>query len=131
MVNEKGLRIAKYLCLLPGLFLVISGMLLLFAPSVAANLYGIIDAATLHDNEWALSMGIRQFAIGLMIVALALANEVKALGIIMVIGAIVPFADFLIFKSSIGWVSALRHAAPVPFILGLGIYLLAPIRKRV
>ncbi len=128
MANANGIKIAKYLCLIPGIFLIVSGILLLFAPAAAASLYGIDDVAKLHDN-WALSMGIRQFAIGLMIVVLALANQVKALGIVMVIGAIVPFADFLIFKSSIGWVSALRHAAPVPFILGLGLYLLFQLRK--
>jgi hypothetical protein len=77
----------------------------------------------------ALAMGIRQFSIGLMIAVLVLSNQLKALGLIILIGAIVPLTDFFVFSSSIVWVSSLRHAAPVPLIFGLGLYLIYLTRK--
>ena len=125
---NKGIATAKYLCLVPGLFLIISGLLILLVSDVAGKVFGITDIEKL-EGPFALSMGIRQFAIGLMIVTLALSSQIKALGTIMLIGAIVPATDFFIFSPSIGAFSALRHAAPVPIIAGLGIYLLLKIKK--
>lgn len=123
MILNKGTITAKYLCLFPGVFLIVSGLLILFLPNAAGTLFGISNIEQLK-TPMALAMGTRQLAIGLMIAILALSNKVKALGIIMVIGAIVPLTDFFVFSVSIGWISALRHAAPVPLIAGLGIYLL-------
>jgi len=60
-----------------------------------------------------MAMGIRQFAIGSMITIVVFSNQNKVLGIIMLIGTIVPMIDFLEFSSSIGWLSSLRHAGPV------------------
>ncbi len=118
-----GIKIAKYLCLVPGIFLIASGLMVLCFPSFASTLFDIKDI-NVFKEPMAKAMGIRQLAIGLMIIILVLTNQIKALGLIMLIGALVPFSDFLIFSSSIGWVSSLRHAGPVPLIFGLGIYLL-------
>ncbi len=128
MTFTKEIKIAKYLCLFPGLFLIISGILILLLPNLASVLFDINDIDKLQEPI-SLAMGIRQLAIGLMITVLALTNQIKALAYIMLIGAIVPIADFFIFSSLIGWSSALRHAAPLPMIIGLGIYLRNKIRQ--
>lgn len=90
---------------------------------MANELFDLSDKEALQ-GPIALSMGIRQFVIGLMIVVLVLAGQIKALGYIMLIGAIVPLTDFFVFSPVIGWVSSLRHGATVPMILVLGLYLL-------
>ena len=130
MTLTKNIKVAKYLCLLPGIFLIISGLMILLFPYSASLLFDIKNINTLKE-PMALAMGIRQFSIGLMITVLVLSNQLKALGLIMLIGAIVPLTDFFIFSSSIGWVSSLRHAAPVPLIFGLGQYLTYLTRKTV
>ena len=126
MKNPKGLRIAQYLCLFPGIFLIVSGSMLLLTSKNAEVLFDLDEL----DSTLALAMGIRQLAMGTIIVMLALTRQVKALGLVMVIGAIVPMSDFFIFSPVIGWVSALRHAAAVPVILGLGFYLLHPLNHH-
>lgn len=123
MKTLKKIELAKHLCLLPGIFLIVSGLMLLFIPGAAVKLFDLPNIELLKQPI-ALSMGIRQLAIGLMITILVFTHQVKALSYIMLIGAIVPFTDFFVFIPSIGIVSALRHAAPVPVILGLGFYLL-------
>lgn len=128
MTTMKGVKIAKLLCLLPGIFLIVSGVLIFLSPDSASVLFDIKDIDSLKE-PLALAMGIRQLSIGLMITALAFSNQVKALGFIMLIGSVVPLTDFLIFSSSIGWISSLRHAVPVPVIFGLGLYLFFQIRK--
>lgn len=126
MKNPKGLKVAQYLCLLPGIFLVVSGSMLLLSSKSAEVLFDLDDL----DSTLALAMGIRQLAMGTIIIMLALTRQVRALGLVMVIGAIVPMSDFFIFSPVIGWASALRHALAVPVILGLGFYLLLPLNHR-
>lgn len=128
MRTMKGIKIAKYLCLFPGVFLIVSGLMIFILPNSASVLFDIKDIDMLKESM-GLAMGIRQISIGLMISVLALTNQPKALGLIMLIGSVVPLTDFFVFSSSIGWISSLRHAAPVPLILGLGLYLLYQIRK--
>ncbi len=122
MTTAKKIKIAQYLCLFPGIFLIVSGVMILIFPNAASVLFDIKNIDTLKE-PMALSMGIRQLSIGVIITILVLSNQFKALGLVMLIGAIVPFTDFFVFSPLIGWVSALRHAAPVPLILGLGLYL--------
>lgn len=121
MATTQKIKLAKYLCLFPGIFLIVSGFMILIFPNSASLLFDIKDIDTLKE-PMALAMGIRQFSIGLMITVLVLSNQLKALGLIMLIGALVPLTDFFVFSSSIGWISSLRHAAAVPLIFGLGLY---------
>ncbi|MCB0643923.1 MAG: DUF4267 domain-containing protein [Phaeodactylibacter sp.] len=127
MTENRGLTIATYLSLVPGVFLLISGLLILLAPDAAAVLFDISDADSFKE-PLSLAMGIRQVAIGLMITTLVFSNQLQALGIILIVGALVPLADFFLFGPTNGWTSALRHAGPIPLILGLGIYLLLQTR---
>jgi len=128
MVQTKQIRRARYACVLLSAFLLVSGMLLLFFPSVSSRLYGI-DNLDLLESSTTHAMGVRQFVIGLMIGALVFSHQIKALGMLMILSALVPFADFFVFAPEVGWFSALRHLTSVPFIVGLGIYLLVHIRK--
>ncbi len=122
MTTAKKIKISQYLCLFAGIFLIVSGLMILIFPTSASLLFDIQNINTLKE-PMALAMGIRQFVIGLMITVLVLSNQLKALRFIMLIGAIVPLTDFFVFSPLIGWVSALRHLASVPLIFGLGLYL--------
>lgn len=124
MELRKGTRIALLICLLPGMFLIFSGVLLMFVHSAANALFDMHGQNALENNPLATAIGIRQCAIGLMIVTLASYRQVRALGFVMAIGAVVPLVDFYAFISTTGLISSMRHAAPVPVILGLGLYLL-------
>jgi hypothetical protein len=126
MKNPKGLKVAQYLCLFPGVFLVLSGSMLLLTSKAAEVVFDIPNL----DSTFSLTVGIRQLAMGAIIIMLTLSRQLKALGMVMVIGAIVPMSDFFIFSPIIGWVSALRHVAVVPIILGLGFYLLHPLNHH-
>ncbi len=109
---------------LPGLFLVISGLLLIFAPTTADALFGHKGMSSIDDNSLAASLGVRQLAIGLMIVILAIFRQVKALGLIMIVGSIVPLVDFIAFYPIAGLLSTMRHVVVFPIVLVFGIYLL-------
>lgn len=126
MKMNKGVNIARHLCLLPGIFLIVSGIMLLFLPIPASVLFD----SKIQGDPATLSWGIRQLAIGLMITALSLSNQTKALAYVMLIGSIVPLTDFIVFANTIGIVSALRHFGPVPLILGLGIYILFQLKNK-
>ncbi len=115
--NEK---ILKYLSVALGLFLIVSGCLILFLPNLAGMLYDIEDIESLN-GPMALGMGIRQFTIGILVIALVVSNQLKALGYVLIISAFIPLGDFIIFGSSVGWISSLRHLISVPFIVLLGI----------
>ena len=126
MKNPKRLKVAQYLCLFPGIFLIVSGSMLLLSSEAAKVIFDLQDL----DSSLGLAMGIRQLAMGSIIVMLAMTRQLKALGLVMVIGAIVPMSDFFIFSPIIGWESSLRHVAAVPIILGLGFYLLHPLNHH-
>ena len=126
---EKKINTARLLCLIPGVFLIVSGILLLFFPSASQTLFDLPDISVLQQ-PFALATGVRQFSIGLTITVFALTKQTKALAYIMLIGSVVPLADFFIFKPVIGAFSALRHLATAPFIFGLGLYLLSKRNKR-
>ncbi|MDF1613243.1 DUF4267 domain-containing protein [Stygiobacter electus] len=117
------------MCLLPGIFLIVSGILLLFFPVPAQSLFDLPSVDFLQ-KPIALAMGVRQFSIGLTITVLSLKKQAKALAYVMLIGAIVPLSDFIIFTPIIGILSALRHFATVPFIFGIGLYLLIKSNKK-
>lgn len=95
MKNPKGIKVAQYLCLLPGIFLIVSGSMLLLTIKTAEVLF---DLQNLED-PLALGMGIRQLALGTIIVMLTLTRQLKALGLVMIIGAIIPMSDFFYFQS--------------------------------
>ena len=117
-------NITLTLCIIVGLFLFASGIFALFIQSAADVVFDLHGDNSISGNTLAGAFGIRQLAIGSMIIVFALLRQFKGLGIVMLVGAIVPLADFLLFSAQIGVVSALRHGMMVPAILGIGVYLL-------
>lgn len=53
MKNSKGLRVDPYLCLFPGIFLVVSGTMLLLTSNAAKVIFDLQDL----DSALALAMG--------------------------------------------------------------------------
>jgi hypothetical protein len=104
--------------------LTVSGLLLLFFRPGADWLFDLGGAHSLTSNSLAAEVGVRQTVIGLVIAVLAVLRERRALGVVMVLGWLVPLADFLDFAPVVGVVSALRHGATVPVVLVTGIALL-------
>lgn len=129
MSQTKQLIRAKYACVLLSVFLLISGILLLFFPTASSLLYGINDLELLGEST-TMAMGVRQFVLGLMIAVLVFTNQIKALGMLMIVSALVPFADFFVFAPAVGWASSLRHLTSVPFILGVGMYIMRQTLKK-
>lgn len=130
MTNKmnKNIDTARFLCLLLGLFLIVSGILLLFFPILAQILYDIPNIDVLKEPI-AHAMGIRQLSLGLITIVLVLTKQIKTLAYVTLIIAIVPLADFIIFTPLSGMLSSLRHFSSVPFIIGIGLYLLAQSKK--
>lgn len=122
-MNKSKEIIAKRFAFLAGLFLIFSGLIILLLPDLTVLLYDL-PSRTFAESPMTFGMGIRQFAFGLIVLGLLRRNQLHALGLVLVILAIIPFTDFFIFESISGWFSALRHLISVPVLLVLGIYLL-------
>ncbi|MES2799868.1 MAG: DUF4267 domain-containing protein [Bacteroidota bacterium] len=112
---------AVLLSILVAFFLVISGLLLLFSPHYSGLLYDVTDLERMNTSiTWA--MGIRQLVLGVMFIALIYFKQFKAFGIVLLAGSLIPFTDFFLFCNETGWLSALRHLASIPILIGLGMY---------
>lgn len=120
-MNLKGIKKAKIASYLLSLFLLVSGMMILFIPKMASQLYDLSDS-TLFDHTLAKGMGIRQLTMGLVIFALLYLNQLKPLANVLITSTLIPFTDFFIFGPETGWISASRHLVSIPIIIGLGIY---------
>jgi len=119
-----GCAVSLVPSVLIGLFLIVSGGLLIWGQQAPAILFDMRGGATFESDPLTTAMGIRQFCIGLMIVSLASLRQTKALGVIMIIGALVPLADFISFIPRIGVLSAMRHGGIVPVVLAVGLFFL-------
>jgi hypothetical protein len=105
-----------------GLFLSAMGAWMLTSPFNAIQIFGI-DPSHMADIAIVPAMGIRQLALGLIVLALALRGKAGALGTALLIAAIVPVGDFLVAAKAFGASGAVRLLAPAPFFLGLGLIL--------
>jgi hypothetical protein len=106
-----------------GVFISLTGGWLIASPFNAVQAFGI-DPSHMADLGLAPGMGVRQLAIGLTIVALALMRKASALGALLLIGSIVPAGDFAIAGKALGYAAAARHLITVPFSLLLGLALI-------
>jgi hypothetical protein len=105
-----------------GVFVSLVGLELTVSPFNAVQAFGI-DPSHMADLELAPGLGMRQLAIGLMIVALALMRKAQALGAMLLIGSIIPIGDFAIAGKAFGHAAAVRHLITLPFSLVLGLVL--------
>ncbi|MCX4672518.1 DUF4267 domain-containing protein [Streptomyces sp. NBC_01381] len=89
-------RLATILAVLGGLFLLYIGALFLLAPQASAEGFGL-PTWPQHQGEGILAAkGMRDTGFGLVILALLLAGQRKALGLAMAAMAVVPAGDMLI-----------------------------------
>jgi len=105
-----------------GIFISLVSVALILAPAAAAQAFGI-DTSHLADIGLAPLMGARELALGLSITALAVMGKARALGAVLLIGCIVPAADFALAGKAFGYAGAARHLVLLPVFLVLGLVL--------
>jgi hypothetical protein len=105
-----------------GLFLCLVGAALIWAPVSAVQAFGI-DPSHLADIALAPGLGVRDVALGLLILGFALARNKAAAGAALLVTAIVPIGDFAIAGKAVGYAAAVRHLIAVPFLVVLGLVL--------
>lgn len=113
---------ALFLAALFGLFLCLTGIVFVISPAGAVAAFGI-DPSHMADLPLAPAVGVRQFALGLIVFALALRRQSGACGTVLLIVSLVPVADFMIAGKAFGYTSALHHLVTVPMSLVLGVVL--------
>ncbi len=105
-----------------GLFLTAMGSVFILSPQVAVSAFGI-DPSHMADLGLASAVGIRQIVYGLTLAALALTRKSVALGIVLLLGALVPIGDYLVAGQTLGYTAAIRQLVTLPVFLILGVVL--------
>jgi hypothetical protein len=105
-----------------GVFLCLIGAALIWAPANAVQAFGI-DPSHLADIALAPGLGVRDIALGLLILGFAVARNGAAAGAALLITAIVPIGDFVIAGKAVGYAAAIRHLIAVPFLIVPGLML--------
>lgn len=119
-----------WITLLSGLGLLFIGLRFFLDPLVAETDFGI-NTLTNGDYSFQYIKGARDFFFGLIIVVLLWQKEWRALGLVLLPGAIVPAADFCIVLSQPGFtVSHLYpHLTAVIICLACGAYYITHSKK--
>jgi len=107
-------KILITIAILTGLGMIFIGARFLLAPQVAEAGYGIHFNAH-GDFSFHYIKGIRDLFTGLLICILILSRQIKALGITLLIGTIIPVTDMLIVlcKDYNGVVQAIPHITAI------------------
>ncbi|WP_426327024.1 DUF4267 domain-containing protein [Pedobacter sp. R-06] len=107
-------KILITIAFLTGLGMIFIGARFLLAPQAAEAGYGIHFNAH-GDFSFHYIKGIRDLFTGLLICILILSRQIKALGITLLIGAIIPATDMLIVlcKDYNGVVQAIPHITAI------------------
>ncbi|WP_199735282.1 MULTISPECIES: DUF4267 domain-containing protein [unclassified Flavobacterium] len=110
---------------LVGLGLIFLGARFLVSPETAEAGYGIRFNEQ-GDYSFHYIKGIRDLFAGLIFCILVLSKETKALGITLLVGAIIPFVDMLIVlsKNYNGITPAISHISAIIVCTTLGIILI-------
>jgi uncharacterized protein DUF4267 len=82
-----------------------------------------VDPSHLADIALAPGLGIRDLALGLIIIGFALARKPAATGTALLITSIVPIGDYAIAGKAFGYAAAVRHLITLPFLIILGLIL--------
>jgi hypothetical protein len=114
-----------WLCLLTGLGLVFIGARFFFVPVTAEHMYGI-QVDTGGNYAFHYLKGARDIFSGLALVALLLARQYRALGLLSLSAVIVPVTDMSIVASqqSVQTAALYPHLSAIVIGLLLGIYYL-------
>ena len=113
---------ALILAVLLGAFLCLVGVWFITSPFSAVQAFGV-DPSHLADIALAPGLGLRDLALGLIIVAFGLARKPGATGTALLITSIVPIGDYVIAGKAVGYAAAVRHLIALPFLLILGLVL--------
>jgi hypothetical protein len=105
-----------------GAFICLTGAWFIASPFHAVQAFGI-DPSHLADIALAPGLGVRNLALGLIILVFAMARNTRALGTVLLLGSIVPLGDFAIAGKAVGYAVAARHLITLPFSLVLGLVL--------
>jgi hypothetical protein len=107
-------RISITIAFLTGLGMIFIGTRFLLAPEIAEAGYGIHFNAH-SDYSFHYIKGIRDVFTGLLICLLILTKQIKALGITLLVGTIIPVADMLIVltKDYTTVVQAIPHISAI------------------
>ncbi len=105
-----------------GLFLCLIGAALILSPFKAVQAFGI-DPSHLADIALAPGLGVRDIALGLLILAFAAARKPASTGAALLVTAIVPLGDFAIAGKAMGYAAAAKHLIAAPFLIVLGLIL--------
>ena len=108
-----------------GAFLAVMGVVFVTSPQVAVTAYGI-DPSHMADLPLAPILGIRQIVFGATLVALAFARNRLALGIVLLLGALVPLGDYFVAGKALGSMGAIKQLVTLPVFLVLGFLLVRP-----
>ena len=101
-----------------GVFISLVGVWFITSPFNAVQAFGI-DPSHLADIALAPGLGVRDVALGLIIIGFALARKPGAAGAAL----LVPIGDFVIAGKAFGYAAAVRHLITLPFLLILGLIL--------
>ena len=105
-----------------GVFISLAGAWFITSPFNAVQAFGV-DPSHLADIALAPGLGIRDAALGLIIIGFALARKPAATGAALLITSIVPIGDYAIAAKAFGYAAAVRHLITLPFLLILGLIL--------
>ena len=105
-----------------GVFVSLVGIWLITSPFNAVQAFGV-DPSHLADIALAPGLGIRDLALGLIIIAFALARKPGATGTALLVTTIVPIGDYVIAAKAFGYAAAVRHLIALPFLIVLGLVL--------
>jgi hypothetical protein len=118
-------KISIAIAFLTGLGMIFIGTRFLLAPQIAEAGYGIHFNAH-GDYSFHYIKGIRDVFSGLVICLLILTKQIKALGITLAVGTIIPIADMLIVlsKDYNGILQATPHIAAIVVCAAAGTVLI-------
>ena len=105
-----------------GVFISLVGAWFITSPFNAVQAFGV-DPSHLADIALAPGLGVRDVALGLIIIGFALARKPGATGAALLITSIVPIGDFAIAGKAFGYAAAVRHLITLPFLVILGLIL--------
>lgn len=109
-----------WLTMLSGLTLVFIGIRFFIVPEMAETAFGI-HTNTQGDFSFHYIKAIRDTFAGLLFLTLLLIKEWRALGITLLLGAIIPTADMTIVMSHPGYETARIYPHLTAIILGIGL----------
>ena len=105
-----------------GVFVSLVGAWFITSPFNAVQAFGV-DPSHLADIALAPGLGVRDVALGLIIIGFALARKPGATGAALLITSIVPIGDYAIAGKAFGYAAAARHLITLPFLVILGLIL--------